>query len=199
MFTVGLFSTDKKSTYSITTTITVVVVLFIMVACSKDKPETIAAIVNRAALPQLHATDITTYISDSGVTRYRIFAPQWDVFDKAEKPYWEFSKGIHLEKFNENLDVDANIHSKYARFNEYEQIWELRGAVKSTNLQGELFETEQMFWNQKTEKFYTDSLVKITQKTRITTGIGFESNQSMTFYQFRKIQMIVVVNDKDSI
>lgn len=188
-----------KFNYSITTAITVVVVLFFMVACSKDKPVKIAAVVDRSVMPQLHATDITTYISDSGVTRYRISAPQWDVFDKATSPYWEFSSGIHLEKFDENLKVDANIHSKYAKFNVNEQVWELKGEVKSTNLQGELFETEQMFWNQREEKFYTDSLVKITQATRITSGTGFESNQSMTLYQFRKIKMIVVINDRDSI
>jgi len=161
--------------------------LFFMSACSKkDDAEKIGAIKNRSALPQLHAIEITTLISDSGVTRYRITTPQWDVYDKASQPYWDFPSGIHFEKFNLNMKVEADIHSRYAKYNEYDQIWELKGEVKAMNLEGELFETEQLFWNQKTERFYSDSIVKITQKTMIINAIGFESNQSMTKYKFRK-------------
>ena len=172
--------------------------LFFMTACSKEKVDKFEAIQDRSALPIVHATEITTLISDSGVTRYRISAPSWDDFDKSNQPYWEFKKGIHLEKFNIDLKVDANIHSQYARFNKNEQIWELRGKVKAINLQGELFETEQLFWNLREERIYSDSLIKITQASHIITGIGFESNQSMTRYMIRKPQGIFPVNENDS-
>lgn len=169
-----------------------------VVSCSKYKPDKIKAVVNRMTLPKLHALDITTVISDSGITRYRISAPVWDVYDKASQPYWEFPKGIHFERFDLNLKVDANIHSHYAKFNENEQIWELKGKVKSINLQGELFETEQLFWNQRQERFYSDSAIKITQATRIITGIGFESNQSMTHYIIKNPQGIFPLNDNNN-
>jgi len=182
--------------YSITTILTVVVVLFIIVACSNDKPEKISAVVDRSKLPKLHATEITTVISDSGITRYRISAPRWDVYDRASQPYWLFPNGIHFERFDQNLKVDANIHSKFAKFKENEQLWELRGKVKMTNIQGELFETEQLFWNQREERFYSDSLIKITQATHIITGIGFESNQTMTHYTIKKPQGVFPVDEK---
>lgn len=185
-----------KVNKNITTALTVVVVLFLTVTCSNDKPDTIAAIVDRSTLPQLHALDISTVISDSGVTRYRISAPIWDIYDKASNPYWEFPKGIHFEKFDMNLKVDANIHARYAKFNENEQLWELKGKVRSTNLQGELFETEQLFWNQREERFYSDSLIKITQKSHIITGIGFESNQAMTKYVIKQPQGIFPVDER---
>ena len=169
-------------------------------ACSTntDSTEKISAIAVRAKTPRLHATEITTVISDSGITRYRISAPVWEIYDRAMPPYWEFPKGIHLERFDPMLKVDANIHSQYAKFNENEQIWELRGKVRAINLQGELFETEQLFWNQRQEKFYSDTLVKITQATRIITGIGFESNQNMTKYLIKRPQGIFPVNEKDT-
>lgn len=172
----------------------VVVVLFFIVSCSKEKVEQIGAIKNRSAMPQLHATEITTIISDSGVTRYRISATQWDVFDKATKPYWNFPNGIHFEKFDLNLKVDANIHSRYARFDVNEQRWELRGKVRATNLQGELFETEQLFWSEREGRIYSDSLIKITQISHIITGIGFESDASMTRYTIRRPQGIFPVD-----
>ena len=169
-----------------------------LVACNKEIPDKIAAVVDRAALPQLHASDITTIISDSGITRYRIFAPCWDVYDKAIQPYWDFPNGIHFEKFNLELKVDANIHSQYARFNENQQLWELRGKVRATNLQGDLFETEQLFWDQRVKRIYSDSLIKITQISHIITGIGFESNESMTSYTIRKPQGIFPVTEEES-
>ena len=174
----------------------VVVMLFFMIGCSKEKPEKIGAVVDRSKLPRLHATEITTVISDSGITRYRISAPRWDVYDKASQPYWEFPNGIHFERFDLNLKVDANIHSQYAKFNENEQLWELRGKVRATNLQGELFETEHLFWNQREEKIYSDTLIKVTQSSHIITGLGFESNQSMSRYQIKNPQGIFPVNEE---
>jgi len=190
---------NNKTNFSVSTIFMVVVMLFFMVACSsKEEADKIGAIVDRSALPQLHATEITTVISDSGITRYRISASRWDVYDKASKPYWDFPNGIHFEKFDANLKVDANIHSQYARFNENEQLWELKGKVKAMNLQGELFETEQLFWNQREERMYSDSLIKITQVSQIITGIGFESNQNMTRYTIRKVVGIIAYSEKDS-
>lgn len=168
-----------------------------MVACKKVEPDKIDAIHDRSTMPIIHATEITTLISDSGVTRYRISAPSWDDFDKSSLPHWEFNNGIHLEKFNIDLKVDANIHSQYARFNKNEQLWELRGKVKAINLQGELFETEQLFWNQRDERIYSDSLIKITQISHIITGIGFESNQSMTKYVIKKPQGIFPISENN--
>ena len=169
--------------------------LLLLVACSNDKPDKIGAVVDRTKLPKLHATEITTIISDSGITRYRITAPRWDVYDKSSQPYQEFPDGIYFEKFDANMKVDANIQSNYARFNENEQVWELRGKVKAMNIQGELFETQQLFWNQRQARFYSDSLIKITQATHIITGIGFESNETMTHYTIKKPQGVFPLNE----
>lgn len=189
--------TEMKYKYKITTAIIAVVVLLLNVMSCSEKQETgkIAAIKDRSKLPRLHVTDVTTVISDSGVTRYRISAPQWDVFDKAAQPYWEFPAGIHFERFDENLKVDANIHSKYARFNEYEKLWELKGNVRMTNVKGELFETEHLFWNQGMERIYSDTIVKITQASHIIYAVGFESNQQMTKYLFKSTKGIFPVEE----
>jgi len=169
--------------------------LLFLASCNNDKPDKIKAFVDRTKLPKLHATEITTIISDSGITRYRISASRWDIFDKAAQPYQEFPDGIYFEKFDANMKVDANITSKYARFNENDQLWILKGKVRAMNLQGELFETEKLFWNQREQKFYSDTLIKITQATRIITGIGFESNETMTHYMIKNPQGIFPLNE----
>ena len=178
-----------------TTAISVVVVLFLLVSCSTNETEQIDPVLNRAEIPRLHALQVTTVISDSGITRYRINTPQWDIYDRSNQPYWEFPVGVHFERFDEELNVDANIHCEYAKFLENEQLWELKGNVRATNIQGELFETEHLFWNQRSEKIYSDSLIKITQENYIINGVGFESNQEMTKYQVKNTTGVIPVDE----
>lgn len=185
------------SSNNITTALIAVVILFLTLSCNKTEKAEIEAIVDRSAMPKLHATEVTTVISDSGITRYRITATQWDVFDRANQPYWEFTKGFHFEKFDEQLHVDVNLHSDYAKFLEREQLWEWKGNVRVTNIKGELFETDHLFWSQREERFYTDSLVKITQATLILNAIGFEGNQTMTKYSFRQAQGVLPVEENE--
>lgn len=180
---------------NLTATFIVVVLLISGVGCKKDTPDKIGAVKNRTLIPKLHAQEVTTVISDSGITKYRIYTKQWDVYDKAAEPYWNFPKGLHFERFNEDLVVDANIHANRAKYFDRKRLWELRGKVKAINLMGEMFETEHLYWDQMQERIYSDTLIKVTQKTRIITGVGFESNQSMTKYSILKIKGIMLIPD----
>lgn len=177
-----------------TTAMMVVVVLLLFNACNRETPEHIDIDLEEYEVPKLHTMDVSTVISDSGITRYRINTPQWDVYE-SKQPYWEFPYGVHFERFDENLTVDANIHCEYAKFLENEKLWELRGNVRATNIEGELFETEQLFWNQNTEKVYSDSTIHITQEKYIIIGKGFESNQSMTKYEVKQTQGVIPINE----
>ncbi len=172
--------------------------LFFISACSKKKTEIIDAVKDRTEIPRLHANEIITLVSDSGITRYRISAPIWDVFDKAEPPYWEFPDGIHLERFNLQLEVDANIHSNYAKYYEKEEKWELKGNVDATNLEGERFETERLFWNQKTEQIHSDTIVKITDASgTVIYGDDFISNQSLSNYTIKNGRGDFIIKDEE--
>ena len=140
------------------------------------------AIENRAQVAVLQATQVSTIISDSGIIRYRIEAENWNIYDRADTPYWEFPQGIYLEKFDDSLQANATIQADYAHYNEPEQIWTLRGNVLAMNLEGETFSTPLLFWNQKDATVYSDSSIVITRETSIVKGVGFLSNQELTQY-----------------
>lgn len=158
------------------------VCLFLYSCSKKEVRHRAGAIADRKAMPALAGDEVTTLISDSGITRYRITAKKWLVFDKADTPYWEFPEGVYLEKFNLNLEADATIEADYAYYNEPAQRWMLRGNVQAVNLEGEMFETPLLFWDQQTESVYSDSSIVITRETSIIKGVGFRSNQEMTKY-----------------
>lgn len=176
------------------------ILLCAQLGCRKEaEKQIVAAVDNRAAMAKLRAQDITTVISDSGITRYRISAARWEIYDRAEPPYWEFPEGIHFERFDSTLAVDASIYSRYAHYDEYNQLWTLKNKVKATNIEGSLFETELLFWSQKTERVYTDSLITITQPNgRVVVGKnGFESNQSLTRYSIRNSNAILPIDENE--
>lgn len=185
---------SKQYTHSIV--IILIAMLCCVISCSKDEKPRISAIGNRATMPVLTADTVTTLISDSGITRYRITAPQWDIYDKAQPSYWEFPQGIYLEKFNEELETEASLESDYARYDDIAQIWELDGNVRALNLEGEHFETEQLFWNQQTGRVYSDSAITITRGTSVIKGVGFESNQEMTRYSILHPQGVFPIKEE---
>ena len=169
----------------IITAVFTIVMPFSFVACS-DKHESVKMEGERHELPSLKEYDISTVVSDSGITRYRLISPELLVYDKAPEPYSLFPNGVHLERFDENYDVDANLYADRAKYFEQKNLWQLNGNVKITNLAGEVFETEELFWDQRSEQVYTEKFITITQTDRTITGNGFESNQSFSQYVIKR-------------
>ena len=190
----------KKITYAYVKRIAQVVLLVLLcttvTSCRKRGVKLRAeAVSDRKTMAVLEAEDVMTIVSDSGVTRYRIKAPKWRVYDKADTPYWEFPNGIFLEKFNLQMESDATIEADYAYYNEPAQLWMLKGNVKALNLNGEQFEAPLLFWSQKDESVYSDSSIVITREASIIKGVGFRSNQSMTQYTILKPTGVIPINE----
>lgn len=159
-----------------------VMLAMLLASCGHGSVEQSKEPESRKESPAVITHDVTTLISDSGITRYRIEAPTWLVYDKMEPPFQEFPEGVYLEQFDERLAVRASLKADYAYYNETMQIWILKGNVKAMNRKGEYFDTPNLNWNQKTHRIYSDSVIHITREKSIITGIGFDSNEEMTQY-----------------
>lgn len=157
------------------------------------------AITNRDSVPIMTTRDVSTYVSDSGVVRYKIITDEWKVFDRLNPSRWTFEKGIYLEKFDNKLTIDATIEADTAYYYDKEELWELRGNVHIENEQDEQFDTQLLFWNQKTKMVYSDQYIRIRQQKRIITGQGFTSNQNFTDYTIRQTQGIFPIKEEQTV
>lgn len=154
------------------------------------------AVTDRAAMPVLDSRKVTSLVSDSGIVRYRISTDSWQIYDKAKPAYWEFPEGLHLEKFNpHDQSVDAFLEADYAYYNRDDEIWHLVGNVHALNLEGERFDTPELFWSQKEEKVWSDTCISITRATSIINGVGFTSNQEMTKYVILRPTGTIPINE----
>lgn len=174
-----------------------VLLAIVLFACSPAEQVTQDQVPPRDSLPVLVGDTVTTLISDSGITRYRIETVQWLVFDKKEPTYQEFPKGIYLEQFDEALTVQASLKADYAYYNEPEQHWTLRGNVHAMNRKGEHFDTQELKWDQKTHRVYSDSAIHITREKSIIEGVGFESNEEMSKYTIMHPTGVFPIDDEE--
>jgi LPS export ABC transporter protein LptC len=176
------------------TKIAVIVLLLLcgmIVACSNGKKGIATVSVDAEVLPTIHGEEISSLISDSGVTRYRLETEQWDIFSNDTNPHWYFPKGIYVEKFDSLFQVDGSIKADTAYFFEKTELWQLIGNVSIRNLNGLRFETSELFWKQKEPAWslnaiYSDSIVKIHTPSGVSVSQGIRANQSMSKYHIYK-------------
>lgn len=183
--------------YGITIAALAIVMLFLFPSCSKKKQIITDAVTNRDSVPIMTTRDVSTYISDSGVVRYKIITDEWKVFDRLDPSMWTFEEGIYLEKFNNDMEIEATIEADTAYYYDKKELWELRGNVHIENEQDEQFDTQLLFWNQQTKKVYSDQYIRIRQQKRIITGVGFTSNQEFTNYTIKQTQGVFPIKEEN--
>lgn len=188
---------NKKTTtiQNITAAFLAAVMFLLLSGCSSSKKNLTDAILERDSLPTMQSLGVTTLISDSGITRYKIITEEWNIFDKKNPPHWAFEKGIYLEKFDTLLRIDANILADTAYYYEKKKLWELRGNVKILSQQGDKFETQQLFWDERNKKIYSDQYIRIEQPDKAIAGYGFESNQELTEYEIKNTEGVFTIED----
>lgn len=189
----GNYLLDKGM--SITIVLGTIVMLLLFPSCDGNKKVLGAAITERDSLPIMATYGVTSLISDSGVTRYRLNTDEWLVYDKKKPSYWAFEKGVYLEQFDSLLNIAASVKADTAYYYDREKLWKLVGNVDIKNLKGERFNTELLYWNQATQKIYSDKFIRIEQPDKIITGHGFDSNQQMTIYEIDNVEGIIYVDE----
>lgn len=179
---------------SLTVALWITASFFFFPSCGK-KENLAEAVSKEDSIPDMRTTGVTTYISDSGMIRYKIITAEWLIYSRIDSPYWAFKKGVYLEKFDTLFRIDASIKADTAFYYELKKLWDLRGNVHIRSQRGDKFDTQQMFWDQGKERIYSDRFIRIEQPDKVLTGYGFESNQQMTEYQIYNNTGIFTVED----
>ena len=155
----------------------------ILIACSGEVEHLAEPVNEKDSLLFMHSTGINTFISDSGVMRYHMVVEEWDIYNGAngEQPTWKFMKGMLMERFDEKFHVDLFVQSDTAWLHR-QQLWELRGRVVVRNVNGDVFRTEELFWDLDKHEMWNTQYMHITTPERELEGTEFHSNEQMTRY-----------------
>lgn len=161
--------------------------IIITSSCKDEKKNFVDDIENATETPTMLTRDVETFISDSGVTRYRITAAIWYVYDEAKVPRWTFPQGLFLEQFDNELRQNSKVNCDSATYFSEKKLWRLDGDVVMVNVARDSFLTKQLFWDQRAKRIYSDTaFIRIVSKDRTIEGYGFSSNEQMTDYSIKR-------------
>lgn len=106
----------------------------------------------------------------------------------------EFTDGL-LVKFYEQLTLISVMKADFAESNDDEQIVNIKGNVYIENSRYEIMETQELTWNMRSKKIYTDKPIKIKTTDNTIYGVGFDADEDFSNYTIRKVNGIVAVDD----
>lgn len=155
-------------------------------SCLKNEDSELKAVEQEMERASLGAYDLHTFVTDSGRYKYEFQTPELQQYDNVEEPYVDFPGGLNFKMYdNEGVSVKSRIRCNKARYYKTKNLWELNNDVEAVTLKGDILNTEQMFWDTKTRRIYSDKFVKITTKGQLITGRGFESDDNMSYYEIK--------------
>lgn len=169
-------------------------VLSVWTGCRSDSESRVPSLPVGEYIPTMSTLDVSTFISDSGYTRYHITARVWRMYEDAPEPFWKFPEGLFLEQYDEEMRPTSDVICDSATYFSRKRLWRLDGNVRMVNTERDSFLTQQLFWDQNRQTVYSDSFIHIVRSDRIIEGYGFESNQNMTAYTVNRPTGIIPVN-----
>ncbi len=146
----------------------------------------------RISDPETEPTQISHNLNSSetkdGVLTYRMTTPLLEHYELAEEPFIEFRKGIEVKTYNDSTrEIESEIRADYAKYIEPQKLWEARGNVIAINHKGDrTLYTEKLWWNEKLDKIYSDTLVRVVEGKGEHIGYGFEADGEFTQWVFRR-------------
>ena len=139
-----------------------------------------------------YSDNLSVVMSQNGRRSYHFTTPLLEGYSLAREPYREFRKGVKITTYkNDSLaSVDAVLTANYAIYFEKRQLWEAKGNVVVEKSDGKTLYTQQLFWDQRTKKIYSNVDSKIVQSggRDVFVGEGFESDEEFKDWRFRRMK-----------
>lgn len=154
---------------------------------------------NLEALMTEYSEDLSIVMSESGRKSYHFETPLMEGYGMARDPYREFRKGIKITSFDKDSvgAVAAVLVANYAINYENRHLWEAKGDVVVTKSDGKKLFTSQLFWNQATKRIYSNVDSKIVIGEEVHNCEGFETDESMTDWTYRKLTGVTYFDSAD--
>ena len=153
-----------------------------VLSCTEPTEHTAAAIYDRDSVSVMTSYGVNTLISDSGVIKYKIVTERWDVNTVKNPNCWTFEKGVFFEQFDQQFHVEAYVQADTAWYFDQKKLWHLRGRVRIRNVNGLLYESQELWWDGLRHELYSNVFSKVTTPERTLQGTYFLSDERMTHY-----------------
>jgi len=136
--------------------------------------------------PVGEAKDFNLKYTDSGKIKAILVSPQMLDYSHLDFPFTEFPKGLKVTIYDDQGHQNF-ITSNYAISYTKTSIIDLNGKVKITTYDGKMLETEQLYYDQKNEWFFTQKSYKFTDKGNVIEGVGIDFSKDFKTLDTQRI------------
>lgn len=137
-------------------------------------------------VPSGEAEQINLKYTDSGRITVILVSPKMIEYATVDFPFTEFPKGIDVTLFDKN-SKKTFVKSDYATSYKQTNLIDLKGNVKITSQDGQTLETEQLYFDQKNEWFFTEKNFKFTDPKGISSGHGIDFSKDFKIINSQRI------------
>lgn len=136
--------------------------------------------------PSGDANNVNLKYTDSGLIKAVLLSSKMLDYATVDFPFTEFPKGIDLTMYD-NKAKQTRITSNYAISYKQTSIIDLQGKVKIVSQDGQVFESEQLYYDQKNEWFFTEKKFKFTDLKGASNGQGVDFSKDFKVINSQRI------------
>lgn len=172
--------------------------LFILLSACKPEPERDLPdlLLKNPSLELLDSVEIL--YSDSASVQVRITGPQMYNHTNTENPQQEFPAGIQVEFLGRSGEILSTLTAKYALRREQAANIIVRDSVVWKSNRQETLTTDELTWDERRQRIFTDRFVILTRPDEILYGRGFEADQDFSNISMKAVEGRVKVNNEDT-
>ena len=137
-------------------------------------------------IPSGEAENFNLKYTDSGRIKSILVSPKMLDYSSVEFPFTEFPKGVLVTMFDAN-GKKTYISSDYAVTFKGTDLIDLQKNVKISNETGQQMETEQLYFDQKNEWFFTEKKFKFTDPKGVSYGEGIDFSKDFKIINSQRI------------
>ena len=141
------------------------------------------------------AQNVEVLYSDSAIVRMKIQAPTMIYHLDNIKPYQEFTDGVRVDFYDINGKISSTLTSKRAFQYEQKNMVVVQDSVVWQSVTQEKIETEELIWEERLKKIYTQKFARITRPEEIVYGYGFETDQDFKNARIKAVTGRIKIDD----
>jgi len=165
--------------------ISIALAVAVLMSCKNDI-EVISALTNIDTLPSQTIVNLETIYTDSAKIQLIVKSKLVKTYNQEEDPYLEFPKGMEVFFYDKTGVVESQLSAKYAIYHKEDKLWEAKDSVVVINANGEILNTEQLFWDENIKMIFTSKFVTITTTSEIIYGEGMKANENFKNWKIMK-------------
>ena len=156
-----------------------------MNSCTND-PKLVQEFVSDKQQPIEHIKGAQLLHTENGKVKVRVLANSIERFQDIQ-PALIFPNQLEVYFYNDSSQLQSTLIADYASIDEGKKIMLAKNNVILISIDDKKLETDELVWDEKKNKIYTDKKVKITTGKEVVFGEGFTSTTDFKEYSITKV------------